>query len=437
MPTNLLKEKNPYFRNLSPEGQQEFITRVARFIDDKYFIGRENLVITDEIRILIAASAVQLTFGLDDYLISHLHTINVFPRVFYSRMFETNFKGLTTQGGVLSLSWDDFREGYAIENDKLNLGLHELAHALNIDLDEGGSDDHFFATGFERFRREAIVEFKLLKNGELPFLRAYGSRNMHEFFAVCIEHFFETPAEFKKKIPHLYSLLCSMLNQDPTNVSGDYAVTEESFSGAKASKQQEQNTNYIKREITITANFDPEPDTAAGFSVKSIQSFIRSKGIYIAMGATFFGLFIGIPLLIWFSSVMMIRVEAILVLLFALGLLGMVQWKYVKNLIGMQYHEFTMYSFTGFGMCMLNLIFLLNYTIRITQYPATFDIWFVQKSGSKTQIYLRGATGVEQRNINNFIENHELNVPEEAKKIFVMFDTGILGCDMVSSCKAY
>src|ERR1700741_1598580 len=104
MPANLLKQKNEYFRNLSPAGQQKFIARLYDFMESKDFIGREGLVVTDEIKVLISASAVQLTFGLEDYSISHLHTINVFPKVFYSKLFETSFKGLTTQGGVLSLS---------------------------------------------------------------------------------------------------------------------------------------------------------------------------------------------------------------------------------------------------------------------------------------------------------------------------------------------
>ena len=36
-----------------------------------------------------------------------------------------------------------------------------------------------------------------------------------EFFAVCTEHFFETPKLFKQNLPILYNLMCYMLNQDP------------------------------------------------------------------------------------------------------------------------------------------------------------------------------------------------------------------------------
>lgn len=133
---NLLKQKNHYYSHLSAEGQEKFRNRVFEFIESKTFIGREKLVVTDEMKVLIAASAVQITFGLSDFTISHLHTINIFPHVFYSKLFSTSFKGLTTQGGVLSLSWNDFKEGFVNEHDNINLGFHELAHALNIDLEK-------------------------------------------------------------------------------------------------------------------------------------------------------------------------------------------------------------------------------------------------------------------------------------------------------------
>jgi Mlc titration factor MtfA (ptsG expression regulator) len=223
VPYLLLKQKNSYFRNLSAEAQERFVERVFQFMEEKYFVGREGLVITDEIRVLISASAIQLTFGLKEYTISHLHTINVFPKAFYSRLFETSFKGLTTQGGVVSLSWEDFREGYSIDDDKLNLGLHELAHALNIDL-AGGTYDEQFVYHFEKWKLAAFEDFKRLKFGGITFLRKYGSRNFHEFFAVCIEHFFEAPAQFRVELPHLYGHTALMLNQDPGNTEQDYKV---------------------------------------------------------------------------------------------------------------------------------------------------------------------------------------------------------------------
>lgn len=47
------------------------------------------------------------------------------------------------------------------------------------------------------------------------FLRSYASTNQQEFFAVCVEHFFEASKSFRENLPQLYSHLCILLNQDP------------------------------------------------------------------------------------------------------------------------------------------------------------------------------------------------------------------------------
>lgn len=432
MPTILLKQKNPYFRNLSAAGQQKFVDRVMQFMEHKYFIGREGLVITDEIKVLISAAAVQLTFGLKDFLIAHLHTINVFPRTFYSKMFETSFKGLTTQGGILSLSWSDFKEGYADENDKLNLGLHELAHALNIDLDENGNTDDVFATGFERFKTEALEDFKKLKSGEATFLRTYGGRNMHEFFAVCVEHFFEVPEDFKTELPHLYWILAEMLNQDPSNISGDYVFEQGDTSTSDAAQDQQ---SYTKREVRLVAAFDAQASDTV-FISNTFREFIRKKGIYVAMTTTFIGLFLGIPMLIYFWSTTLISTGTILIMLFVAGALGLLQWKFVKDLLDLEYHQFSMYAFTGFGMCLTNFVFFLNHVILVSTHTQTYEVIGYTNGPNGLEITLAGEDNSEnlERNVASYIFDNYDRIPV-AKTITVTTDRGLFGFEMINDCK--
>ena len=428
----LLKQKNTYFKNLSSSGQQRFADRVSRFMEDKNFIGREGLIVTDEIRVLISASAVQLTFGLKDYTISHLHTINVFPRAFYSKLFETSFKGLTTQGGIVSLSWDDFKEGYANENDRLNLGLHELAHALNVDLDEDGIFDDHFADSFANWRVIAENNFQKLQKGEITFLRKYGGKSMHEFFAVCVEHFFEIPDEFKKTLPELYWNLAFMLNQDPENVTQDYTVAYDSqevkaFITGKSSK------------TSIAASFaDSSYESANGetLMLSPVQQFIKKRGIYVAMISTFIGLFAGIPLLIVFYSNTMISLGNIMILFFICGALGLIQWKFVKNLLDLEYHQFSMYAFSGFGMCLVNFIFLLNHMIHINTYSKTYEVidWVSDSNGLTVILGGDGHESTLERNVDRFIVDNNQKIPV-ASKITVVVDKGLFGFEMISDCK--
>ena len=429
MPSNLLKQKNPYFRNLSPDAQEVFVDRLFKFMEDKKFIGREGLVITDEIKVLISAVAIQLTFGLKDYMISHLYAINVFPRIFFSKFLNVNLKGLNTQSGVLSLSWNDFKEGYAIEDDKVNLGLHELAHALYIDLDEEGNYDEHFSAYFEKWEDVAMKDYLELKEKKITFLREYGGTNMHEFFAVCVEHFFEAPKEFKKKLPHLYNYLMLMLNQDPDNVKGDYQVrvyAEKAIaiaeSGSRAGEEQ------LNQQILNNSHIDER------YSL--FQTTVQRNGIYIAMTATFIGLFAGIPLLIWFWSTTVISIGAIFIMLFICGALGLIQWKYVNEYLDMEYHQFAMYAFSGFGMCLINIVFALNTFIPINSSTVTYEILDFTNGSQGMEITLSGEGNNSsfERNVATFVV-YNFDKFYDAKKVMVTKTTGLLGVDRINACQ--
>jgi len=45
-------------------------------------------------------------------------------------------------------------------------------------------------------------------------LGSYAATNYQEFWAVCVENFFERPSTFKIQLPELYDAICKLLNQD-------------------------------------------------------------------------------------------------------------------------------------------------------------------------------------------------------------------------------
>ena len=204
-----------YYRNLPHIEKMRFVVRVKEFQDSKIFIGREDLEVTQEMKILIAASAVQITFGLKDYLISHFKVINIYPEHYHSSRTRKHHKGDVNIRGAISLSWKHFQEGYANLTDNLNLGIHEMAHALDVSDIGSGEYDYFFSRYYDRWAREAIEELNRMRKGEKSILRDYASTNIREFFAVSVEHFFESPEELQAHLPELYKQMCILLNQDP------------------------------------------------------------------------------------------------------------------------------------------------------------------------------------------------------------------------------
>ncbi len=210
-----LERSYPYYCRLSPELKRRFAFRCSQFIELKKFAGRQGLVITDNIRIIITACAVQVTFGLDSFTLDTFEYVLVYPDVYESPVTGQLHKGETSMNGFICFSWKHILEGIADEHDNYNLGLHEWTHALRFNSIKFEETDYFFDGYINKWIANAVHEFTRLKNGRQSIFRRYGATNIHEFFSVCIEHFFESPDEFRTKLPDLFNQTCILLNQVP------------------------------------------------------------------------------------------------------------------------------------------------------------------------------------------------------------------------------
>src|SRR4051812_8975268 len=123
-----------YYQHLSPENKTKFEKKVTQFIFGKQFIPRNVDEVTIEAKVLIAASAVQLTFGLPNVYLKFFRKILVYPNDYYSSITKRFHKGeVNPRFGIIVLSWQSFVDGYIMPNDSRNLGLHEMAHALRFE----------------------------------------------------------------------------------------------------------------------------------------------------------------------------------------------------------------------------------------------------------------------------------------------------------------
>lgn len=213
---NILSRYSNYYRKLPEKLKSYYEDRLVSFMEDKEFLTRGELTLTEEMRLLIADSAVKLTFGLRIFMFEQFEKIIIFKSEFFSDFSHSKNKGETNPAGAIVFSWKDLVEGDLDESDGINLGLHEFAHALMIqNLGPQGWDDQYFTeeiTHFDSFYENRSVLADVRKH---HFFRDYAFRNKMEFFAVAVEHFFERPAAFNRDMPDLYRIMCQMLNQNP------------------------------------------------------------------------------------------------------------------------------------------------------------------------------------------------------------------------------
>lgn len=203
-----------FYRALPPSSQKLFRRRVRFFIKGRQFHGRHGLEVTEEMKVLLSASAIKLTFGLDHFVFDSFKNIFVYPEPYYSTTTGNMHKGETHPVGAVVFSWKDFLHGIEDEEDNLNLGLHEFSHAFILELKKGNIPDELLMEHFLELKKVIFnprVRQAVLNHG---YLREYGQENFMEFVAVCVESYFETPDQFRAQIPALYAHLCKMLNQD-------------------------------------------------------------------------------------------------------------------------------------------------------------------------------------------------------------------------------
>jgi len=210
----IISSRIQYFNDLPFDLKHRFVNRVHNYLGQKQFhyIGLES---KEEIPVLTAASAIQVTFGLKSYMMQHFKNIYILADAYRMDNDEELYIGHVAPEGIY-LSWKHFLFGYSDNSDNINVAVHEMSHALlfNNYFAKYGVDKNF-RVNYEKFSTTTGPILADVITKRQSYLRNYALTNIHEFWAVSVEAFFENPADLKINMPQLYDALCRVLNQDP------------------------------------------------------------------------------------------------------------------------------------------------------------------------------------------------------------------------------
>jgi hypothetical protein len=233
----ILRQRVPLLQRLPADLRLQLCGLVQRFIAEVPFIGCAGQVISDEVRVTIAAQACLLLLnrggGFDG-----LREVLVYPGAFATARGRTDEGGIRHEGrqamlgeshgrGAVVLSWQDALAGAADPDDGRNVVIHEFAHRL--DQDHGSANGAPWLgphRGYEAWSRVLGAEYAALlarvaalEAGELAdigIIPAYGATDPAEFFAVVSELYFERPLALRAAHPALYEQLRQVYRTDPS-----------------------------------------------------------------------------------------------------------------------------------------------------------------------------------------------------------------------------
>lgn len=211
----VLEKEFDYYNKLPIESQRIFLSKVKYFYHGKNFVPKKGIVISERMKVLVCASAAQLTFGLPLLKLPHFQEILIFPTRYYNKRTKRHHVGEVNTQGVIVLSWEHFQKGYKDAHDGYNLALHELAHALRFEDFYPNEERNFLDQDDINELHQLYNKLgPLIRYQKISFLNKYAGRDFEEFFAVAVESYFERPEQFLQQLPDLYHCMCRILNQD-------------------------------------------------------------------------------------------------------------------------------------------------------------------------------------------------------------------------------
>jgi hypothetical protein len=213
---SFLETRYDHYDRLPPDLRQRFEDDVRIFLGEKRISGVQ-VEVTDELRLLVAASAVTLSLGWPSYEWEQLTEVLLYPDAF-DRDYNFGVRervGETDHWGSIILSVPSLRESFEDPDDAYHVGIHEFAHLLDI------GRRHFdgIPPGLDEARRTEWVrlaekEMERLRRGK-SVLDPYGAQDPVEFLAVAVEAFFEAPLALRRRHAEMYALLSAYFVQDP------------------------------------------------------------------------------------------------------------------------------------------------------------------------------------------------------------------------------
>ncbi|PBQ32688.1 peptidase [Sphingobacteriaceae bacterium] len=221
--TSILEQQIVFYQELDETDKKVFKKRVQLFIATKVIKG-VDIEISDEIKLMVASSAVIPTFAFTDFNYPNVHTVLIYPNSFDSKFqteryegHEENISGMVDgsfSNSTVILSKPDLVQAFDGLPHKENVGIHEFVHLL--DKDDGVIDgipelliNKAFVAPWLHLIKNEITKIEKGNSDINP----YALTNNSEFLAVVGEYFFNNPEKFKRKHPELFEAMSKIFNR--------------------------------------------------------------------------------------------------------------------------------------------------------------------------------------------------------------------------------
>ena len=205
---HLVNTRFPFYQNLSADDKTRFRNRMALYMHANEFMPQAVESVPVDVKGVIAASVVQLTFGLDDYLLNKFEVIIVYPHPFPSPQFPEKWHAseIFEEDGVIMFSAEQLMAAFLQPDRFFNIGLYEYARVFRRCY-PGVFFPVLGENGWESLQR--------ISGFAKDFIEKWIGLPEPDAVAVAVAHFFVFPEKFKAVLPEVYEALTKIFKQRP------------------------------------------------------------------------------------------------------------------------------------------------------------------------------------------------------------------------------
>ena len=211
-----LLDRYEHYHRLPPDLRRRFEDDVRIFLAEKRVTG-VGIEATDELKLLVAASAVTLSLGWPGYEWDRLTEVLLYPDDFDRdyNLEPGEQLGETHAWGTVILSVPALHESFEDPWDAYHVGLHEFAHLLDLGQGEfEGIPAGIDAAAAAEWVAVVEKERERMRRGK-SVIDDYGEDDPVEFLGVAVEAFFEVSLALRLRHREVYRILSGYFRQDP------------------------------------------------------------------------------------------------------------------------------------------------------------------------------------------------------------------------------
>ncbi len=206
-----LRQHFGFYARLSPQEQERFRNRLMIYMMDKEFIYMtKEEKMPEDVRVLITAQILQLTFGLEEYLTKDFDRIVIYKHAFGTPELQfLHSSEIHLKDGVTIFDLERTSQGI-FDNKHYNLILHEYGNIFRI------QNPNIIFPDFDENIWETLAE---IRGFDKEYIINFIGKPEVNAVQVSIEHFFKAPQHFDALLPKIYEEYVRIFNQDPLEVA--------------------------------------------------------------------------------------------------------------------------------------------------------------------------------------------------------------------------